>query len=373
MGRLAGANGLFSLQLYNTLKDSHQELVFSPHSIHTALTMTYMGARERTAKQMLKVLGLKRLRKDKAHLAYAALVNSLTDAGNVTLNVANAVYVKPNLPIEEAFRSRLLSMYKAAFDHFDFGASGGPEAPINAWVANKTQNKIQDLLAPGTIDDLTALIIINAIYFKGRWMHPFDARLTSEQDFYRDDRSTTRVQMMRRTGDYNYTQAQGLSAHIVELPYQDGRFSMFVILPVTGSTMSDVEGRLTMATLNDHLQNLRSTNIELHLPKFKSESRFSLKNTLKRMGMRLPFNDRAKFGGICSTQDLKITDVIHQAVVEVSEEGTEAAAATAVIIGLRASFPRARPVVKADHPFLYAIRDNLTGTWLFVGKYSAQE
>ncbi|KAL8586265.1 hypothetical protein ACOMHN_003780 [Nucella lapillus] len=372
IGRLAAANGAFSLQMYTRLKQDHQEFVFSPHSTHTALTMTYMGARERTAKQMRKVLGLKGLKNDTVHVAYAALIERLNNSGNVTLNVANAVYVKPNLPIEEAFRFRLQSLYRAAFDHFDMAAEGGPEAPINAWVANQTHDKIRDLLGAGTIDDLTALIIVNAIYFKGAWKDKFDAELTSEQDFHRDDGSTPRVKMMRRTGRYNYSLAQDLSAHIVELPYQDGQFSMFVILPEARNRMDEVEQRLTVASLNNHLQNLRSTKIELHLPKFKSESKFSLKNTLKRMGMRLPFSNRAKFDGICSTQDLKITDVIHQAMVEVSEEGTEAAASTAVIIGLR-SFPRPTPVIRADHPFLYAIRDNLTNTWLFVGKYSAKD
>lgn len=371
MGRLAEASGQFSLQLYSRLKEGRPDLVFSPHSLHTALTMTYMGARARTAQQMLRVLGLRRLR-NRAHLAYAALVDSLTNAGNVTLNVANAVYVKPNLPVEDAFRTGLQTMYKAEFDHFDMQAEGGAEAPINRWVAEKTVNKIPNLLSAGTINDLTAMIIINAIYFKGAWRDPFDSRFTSDDTFYRDDGSTTTVPLMTRTASYNYTAANDLSAHIVELPYQGNRFSMYIIVPMTRNMLSDIEERLTLASLNTHVDSMQARHVQLYLPKFTTTSSLALKEPLKRMGMRVPFSRSASFNGICSTHDLKITEVIHQAVIEVTEEGTEAAGASAVIIGLR-SFPMQTTLVRADHPFMYGIRDNLSNTWLFMGKYSAQE
>ncbi|XP_076454359.1 leukocyte elastase inhibitor-like [Babylonia areolata] len=368
--RLATANKRFSLGMYSLLKQHHPELIFSPYSIHSALTMTYMGARGSTARQMLRVLDLRRLRNNKAHMAYAALVNSLTNSGNVTLNVANAVYVKPNLPIEDSFRSGLQDMYRAAFGLFQLQAVGGPEAPINAWVANRTNNMVRDLLPPGTIDSLTAIVIVNAIHFKGDWKNKFEVSLTSEQPFHRDDGTTTPVQMMSRTALFKYTQADDLSAHIVEIPYRDERFSMVVVLPVARNGLSGVEGRLTEASLDNHLQNMQTVRLWLQLPRFRSETRFSAKALLKRMGMRVPFSNRAQFQGICSTQDLKITDVIHKAVVEVSEEGTEAAAATAVVISLRA-IPISVARVRADHPFIYAVRDNLTQTWLFMGKFSA--
>lgn len=334
--------------------------------------MTYLGAREQTEKQMLKVLNLKKLRKQKAHEAYAALTNSLTNnAGNVTLNVANAVYVKPNLPIEDAFRTGLQEIYKAEFDHFDFEAEGGPESPINTWVSGRTAGKIDNLLDQGTITPLTAMVIINAIYFKGGWLNKFDESATTEQPFHQSGVAPVTVPLMTRTDNYNYTQSAALQSHVVELPYQDGRFSMFVILPTTRNNLAQVEQVLTVEALTSALVSVTSTRVRLFLPRFKSESKFSLKDTMKAMGMTNPFDpESAKFSGICTVFDLYISDVIHQATVEVTEEGTVAAAATGVIIGLR-SFPRPAIEVRADHPFLYLIRDNHTKTILFMGKYSA--
>lgn len=378
MERLARANADFSLSLYGRLAAQHPDLIFSPHSVHTALTMTYLGARAKTAKQMLRVLQLNRLRKQKAHMAYHALTTSLTAnlAGNVTLNVANAVYVKPGFAVEEAFRTGLRTMYQAEFDRFDFTAEGGPEAPINSWVTNRTAGKIQDFLSAGTVTPLTAMIIVNAIYFKGGWKEEFDAEATTEQTFYQDGGSTVPVQMMTRTGTYNYTNSDALQSHVLELRYQGDRFSMFIVLPTTRNGLGQVESALTYQALTTALQAAREVRVRLFLPRFESETKVSLKQTLIAMGMRDPFNpNKAKFQGISSDpqQELHISDVIHQAVVEVTEEGTEAAAATGVILGLR-SFPGPRTVeVRADHPFLYLIRDNLSGTILFMGKYSAQQ
>ncbi|KAK7089907.1 leukocyte elastase inhibitor A-like isoform X2 [Littorina saxatilis] len=373
VGRLSDANAQFSLQMYSTLKQDRPELIFSPHSIHTALTMTYMGARDRTARQMVRTLGLRRLKKQKAHVAYAALTTSLAQPGNVTLNTANAVYSKPQLPIEEAFRTNLVNLYKAKFDVFDYEAENGPEVPINRWVASMTQDKVTDLLERGTITPLTAMVIVNAIYFKGNWKEKFEPDETSEQTFYQERGSTVPVQMMKRTANFNYSHSQALQAHVVELPYQDGRFSMYVILPETRGALNQVEAGLNLETLNHLLLTLRSNRVELHLPRFKSESKFSLKEALQNMGMSDPFSQtRASFSGICTSHDLFISDVIHQAVVEVSEEGTEAAAATGVVIGLRSFAPN--PIeVKADHPFIYGIRDKLSKVWLFMGRYNARQ
>ncbi|XP_025079482.1 leukocyte elastase inhibitor-like [Pomacea canaliculata] len=368
---LSSASAIFSSSLYSQLrKNASSDIVFSPFSVHVALTMTYLGAQKATAREMIKVLGLSKLRKNKAHSAYAALLQTSQLSTSVELNLANAVFVKPNLPVEETFRQGLVQMYRAKFGHFDFSAVGGPETPINTWVGNVTKGKIPDFLAPGTIDNTTAMIIVNALYFKGSWLKTFRLADTAEEPFYLDDGTTVTVPMMKQEDNFKYKRSQNLKADIVELPYKDQRYSIFIVLPVSRGTLSQVEQSLKMEELTSELESMGNDKVKLFLPRFKSKSRFSLKEPMKRLGMRSSFNTkRANFRGISSGNQLFISDVIHEAVVEVNEEGTEASAATAVKISFK-SRPFRTVNFRADHPFLYIIRDNTYKMVLFMGRYT---
>ncbi|PVD18799.1 hypothetical protein C0Q70_21352 [Pomacea canaliculata] len=332
---LSSASAIFSSSLYSQLRQNvSSDIVFSPFSVHVALTMTYLGAQKATAKEMIKVLGLSKLQKKKAHLAYSALLKTSQLSTSVELNLANAVFVKPNLPVEKTFRQGLVQMYRAKFGHFNLSAVGGPETPINTWVGNVTKGKIPDFLAPDTIDNKTAMMIVNALYFKGSWLNTFNLADTAKKPFYLDDGTTVTVPMMKKEDNFKCKRSKNLKADIVELPYKDQRYSIFIVLPVSPGTLSQVEQSLKMEEFTSELSSMVNAKLELFLPS--------------------------------SEKDLYISDVIHEAVVEVNEEGTEASAATAVKISSR-SFPIR---FRADHPFLYIIRDNTYKMVLFMGRYT---
>jgi len=235
---------------------------------------------------------------------------------------------------------------------------------INEWVSEQTEGRIKDLIPPGAIDALTRLVLTNAIYFNAAWSRPFEEERTEDAPFYRLDGSQVTVPMMRQVESFGYATGEGYQA--VELPYDGHELSMVILVPKEGE-FETFEAALDVQRLEAILQDLRYTQVALSMPKFEIESSFSLVDALAAMGMPVAFSDEADFSGMTGSRDLTISDVVHKAFVSVDEAGTEAAAATAVIMKLT-SAPMEPVEMRIDRPFLFAIRDLQTGALLFVGR-----
>lgn len=365
----------FSQSLFSKISGVTPSLVYSPYSIHSVISLTCAGARGATQGAMRRTLGLKDGELQTFHNAYRRWNSELTSDTIVKVHVANGLFVKPGLPIEPSFHDLATSQYQAVSRNLDLSAQGGPEVPINTWVAEKTSDMIQNLLPPGTVNDLTALVLVNTIFFNGSWTFPFSQYKTKDADFTLPDHSVATVKMMNAKNDLLYKSDSTLRAHVVDLPFHGGNFSMTVVLPHAGTSLATLEGNLTSqdgATLT-LLEGLHTREVDLYLPKFRIESGFSLKKALTDLGMGLAFDkDNANFTGIVRDVPTYISDVFHKAVIEVNERGTTASAATAMVMSkmsLRID-PDGPVVVRADRPFLFFLRDVRNGGILFQGKFS---
>lgn len=362
--KAADSVNLFALDLYKVLSEKDGNIFFSPFSLSTALAMTYLGAAGNTALQMKQVLHYD---DENLHENFSSLIDSLsTPSKDCMLFVANALWLHKDHPALESFLQALEKYYRATAKIVDFeGDLKNSIRRINSWIEEKTQGKIKDMLSEGDINGLTRLIVTNAIYFKGKWSISFDPSRTKKDVFHLDEVRTVEIDMMNQTANFNYFENDQIQ--ILELSYASSELSMIVVLPKEGVKLRQVEEALTLEKLQQWIASLCERQVDLWLPKFTFTQRLSLKRTLMKMGMIDAFTDAADFSKIDGTHMLKIQDVIHQAFVEVNEEGTEAAAATAVIIGIKMapSFP---VVFKADRPFLFFIRDKGSGTILFMGR-----
>jgi len=368
------ANTVFALDLYNKLKTAEGNLFFSPYSISTALAMTYAGARGNTEREMAVVLHFAMNQED-LHSSFAKLqehLNEVRRKGNIHLSIANALWAQKDYRFLKTFTDVVRKSYEAEAKNVDFrGETEDVRKKINAWIEEKTENKIVELLKPGTVSKDTRLILTNAIYFKGNWASQFRKNQTTEMPFFLNKGNSIMVPMMQKKGErFNYIENNRVQ--ILELPYQGDDLSMVILLPRVVDGIHDLENELSTDTLNMWLNNLHKQEVEIYLPKFKSEYEMSLTDNLKEMGMVSAFNPGiADFSGMDGTKSLYISDVLHKAFVNVDEEGTEAAAATAVTVGLTAAYvERHIPVFRADHPFVFLIRDNSTGSILFMGRIS---
>lgn len=368
-GRLTTGNTAFALDLYGRLRKEEGNLFCSPYSISTALAMTYGGARGATAEQMAMALHFE-LPQEALHPAFAAMERGIADIekkGKVKIAVANSLWPQKKFALLPEFLTLCQKNYGAEITPLDF--AGSPDKArntINRWVEDKTNKKITDLIQ--SLDSLTRLVLVNAIYFKGDWANQFKSELTQKQPFYVSPDKTSEASLMHQTKDFGYGERDGLQ--ILDLPYAGDDLSMVVILPNKADGLGDLEAKLTVKHLADWVGGLRSRKVELFLPKFKMTRQFSLNEELAALGMRDAFSDKADFSGLDGQRDLFISTVIHKAFVEVDEKGTEAAAATAVVLMEKASIgiEPPTPVFRADHPFLFLIRDRSTGSILFLGR-----
>jgi serpin B len=311
-------------------------------------------------------------KQDRLHPALAALLRELNDGGDkrgYQLSVANALWGQQGYPFREDFLKLNRDHYGAGLQHVDFkSATEAARQTINAWVEKQTRDRIKELLKTGVLDTDTRLVLTNAIYFKGDWVSPFDKQRTREEEFQITARDKVRVPLMNRKGDYKYLKGETFQA--LELPYSGQHLSMVIFLPSKVDGLPEFEKGLTADKLSDWIGNLRRQHdVLLTMPKFKMTSEFQFKEVLSKMGMRQAFDPtRADFTGISPTRELYISAVVHKAFVDVNEEGTEAAAATAVVVKTEAA--AVTPVFRADHPFLFVIRDNRSGSILFLGRVS---
>ncbi len=370
---LVEAETAFALDLYAQLKARPGNLFFSPYSISTALAMTSTGARGATEKQMNQVLHLE-ASQGSVHSSFAELQNQLNEAGKqdgIELNVANAVWGQQGHPFLPAFLKTVREEYSANIHQADFAtAAESARSDINRWVAQQTKDKILDILPPGSINRATRLVLANAIYFKGLWAKQYKKAETTTQPFHLAGGRQGQAALMHHLDEVRYVENSQFQA--VELPYKGGQLSMLVLLPRQTDGCADLENRLTPALVSQSLNQMKQQKVEIFLPRFKLESGFNLNQTLESMGMVDAFGPKADFSGMDGTNDLYISDVFHKAWGEVNEEGTEAAAATTVVARL-ASVAKPQlptPVFRADHPFLFLVRDARAGTVLFIGRLS---
>lgn len=377
--KLAESNAAFAVDLYNQLTsdDSSENLFYSPYSISSALAMTYAGSDGETKTQMAETLHFEMPEK-KLHPAFNKLNFSLEpgstdgtkskDSGNTdktpfTLNIANALWGRRKASFEQPFLDTLAVNYGAGLNLLDFGEKPDQSRRIiNAWVANETNQKIDKLLQEGDITPNTRFVLTNAIYFNADWSHQFDEQKTRSAEFTKRDGSTVQVDMMHQVGSFKYLETDTHQA--IELPYAGEETSMVVLLPHEDKTLGDLE--ISAEAFAEVSEN-KAVDVQLGLPKFKYRNRFRLAKQLKNLGMPAAFNpDKANFSRISSVADIYITDVIHEAFVKVDEEGTEAAAATAVAGDSAGTPPKKQMTV--NRPFVFAIRHQPTNTLLFAGE-----
>ncbi len=368
---LATGNGTFAISLYKVLGDKKGNLFFSPYSISTALSMTYLGARGTTAKEMAKTLCFSQPPAE-LHPAYRALITDLNGrgaSGAYELVTANRLWGQKGTAFVPAFLDDEKKYYGSSLEELDFvGSTEKSRHIINRWVEKQTRDKIKHLLQPGVLTKLTRLVLTNAIYFKSAWSEVFKEGMTREEPFFPGRGEKVTVPMMHRTGHYNYCRTG--DAEVALLPYKNNELSMMVILPLEKEGLEKVEQSLSYESVKNTLAKMTDKDLELALPKFKTTSSFSMKETLEKMGMTAPFGMEADFSGMDGTKSLRISAVIHKAFVDVNENGTEAAAATAVAMTLKGMPSRPKNVIpfKVDHPFIFLIRDNKTGSILFMGR-----
>jgi serpin B len=371
----------FAINLYHELPSREGNLFFSPYSISTALAMTYGGARGQTAKQMAQALQFT-LPDHELHPAFAALhkeLNSIQSKGQVQLSVANSLWPQSGFEFRRDYLDLCRDDYGTDIFPVDFvGHAEDSRQAINRWVEDNTSHKITNLLGPGSVDG-ARLVLVNAIYFKGKWAKEFDADNTRDEPFYSSPDTPINTPLMQQTDRFGYAEFDGLQ--VLELPYAGDDLSMLVLLPcgtnsagplaprATNYDLGQLEAKLTPPNLALWTAKLPIQKVQVFLPKFKATSEFSLGATLGAMGMTDAFDpNKVDFSGMDGRPDLYISAVVHKAYVDVNEEGTEAAAATGVIMTLSAELPSPVPLFRADHPFLFLIRDNRTGSILFLGR-----
>jgi len=374
LAELVAGNSAFAFDLYQVLRGEEGNLFYSPYSISVALAMTYAGARGETEEQMADALHFA-LSQDRLHPAFNGLDLELASRGESAkgkdsegfrLNIVNAIWGQEGYKFLSTFLDVLAENYGAGLRLLDFvKAPEKSRVTINDWVSDQTEGRIEDLIPQGVIDELTRLVLTNAIYFNAAWLNPFQEEQTQDGPFHLLDGGEATVPMMHQTELFRYAEGEGYQA--VELPYDGSELSMAILLPRPGE-FEAFDGSLDAERADAILKELAHKRVALTLPRFEFESDFGLAETLAAMGMPEAFSSEADFSGMTGNLDLFISDVIHKAFVSVDEEGTEAAAATVVVMALKAMPPTKSVEVTVDRPFLFLIRDIETGAVLFVGR-----
>jgi serpin B len=369
---ISESSNKFAFDLYGRLRSDRGNLFFSPASISTALAMTFAGASGDTATQMAKTLHFE-MSKDQLdeamHKLLASWKSNEKQAG-FRLSIANRLWAQAGDQFLPAYLAVTRNDYGAELAPLDFAKQAEQaRQTINQWVEDQTEGKIKDLISSAAQVNSARLVLTNAVYFKGSWSDPFRKNLTKDEDFRLNSQQKVRTPLMEARHRFGYASIDGVQ--ILDLPYGDESLSMIVLLPEKPDGLSDLESKLTFDAWRQWTLSLQRQDLIVSLPRFKTTSQFEMSHTLQSMGMTAAFDPRiADFSGMTGKRDLFISAVLHKAYVDVNEEGTEAAAATGVVMRTTAiQLPPASPIVfKADHPFAFAIRDNRNGAILFLGR-----
>jgi serpin B len=362
----------FGFDVLRELRSHHPDgnVFISPTSIAVALAMTSNGASGTTREAILKTLHADGQSIDAFNAANRELAEQMAKTTSVQLSMANALWLEQELPVNPSFVQTLESAFGAHAQNVNFRSPAALEA-INAWVAEHTNNRIERIL--DNVDPATIAVLTNAIAFKGKWTAAFDPKMTQQHEFKTGSGAARQVQMMKHTAEYRYANTDGLE--VIRLPYADGSFAMYVVLPQDATRMQSFVEKLTPEAFTELLSSLRTQNGTIELPRFTTKYDTTLNTVLKKLGMGIAFSDSANFNDISKApKQFQISEVRHGSFLSVDEEGTEAAAATSV--GIRATAMRVEPPpfhMVVDHPFCVAIRDERNGQLLFTGVIAEPE
>ncbi|XP_051025688.1 serpin B6 isoform X6 [Acomys russatus] len=378
MDALEKANGTFALNLLKLFgEDGSKNVFFSPMSISSALAMVFMGAKGSTASQMIQALSLDKCSSNgggDVHQGFQSLLKEVNRTGTqYLLRTANRLFGEKTCDLLASFKDSCRKFYEAEMEELDFqGATEQSRQHINTWVAKKTEDKIKELLSPGTVDSDTLLVLVNAIYFKGNWKEQFNKEDTREMPFKVSKNEERPVQMMFKKSTFKMTYIGDISTKILMLPYVGNELHMIIMLPDEHIELSTVEKEITYEKFIEwtRLDKMDEKKVEVFLPRFKLEENYGMTNVLCKLGMMDAFKpDRADFSGMSSKKGMSLSKVIHKAFVEVNEEGTEAVAATAALMKRRCL--KINPRFCADRPFLFFIQHVETNGILFCGRFSS--
>jgi len=403
---IVSGNNEFALNLYSKIKESEGNVFISPYSISTAFAMVYSGARENTAKEIEDVLCFPKTGYEQVASGFGDLQKHLQthqEAAGFQLNLANSLWLQKGYDFTPEFLELNKNYFDAGLSELDFAQSEHARKTINTWVEEHTKVKIKDLIPAGMIDNLTRVILTNAIYFKGNWVVPFKEENTKPADFNVTETKKVEVQMMYQKERYKYAKTEDLELlqipygldelaslimeisknnprlNIEELGYSEAskltkeqmnelaNLSMLILLPKSINDLDIIEKQLNPAKLKSYIYQMKEQKVEVYLPKFKfSCDTIDLKEILMQMGMKDAFTSNADFSGINGKKNLFISNVLHKTFVEVNEKGTEAAAASSLRMTLGSGpIP---PIFRADRPFIFIIKDNKTQSILFIGR-----
>lgn len=379
------ANNQFAIDLYNEINidNSNKNIFFSPWSISTAVAMVYEGARGNTSKEIEKVFYFPE-NDSSRRSSYANILNTINKArGKYKLHIANAIWLQKDYFFLKSYKDIISKYYLGEIKNLDFDKNPNDSSfKINNWVSKNTNNKIKKIVSPDMFSSSTRAILTNAIYFKGKWKHQFDKTHTKFEDFTVGSGQKIKVPMMKLIDNnlnFNYAESDGIQ--ILEMPYQGDKISMLVLLPKIKMSnriynkdeiqsqsinISQLQSILSPVKLHKWINKMKPESVHIYIPKFTFKTSYSLNDHLKNLNLSLPFSSRADFSGMDGTQMLYINKILHKAYIDVSEEGTEAAAATSVSVdSLSVNYIRE---FKANHPFIFLILEKKTGNILFMGK-----
>lgn len=364
------ANNKFALNLYSEYKKDSGNIFFSPYSISTAFAMVYEGAKGKTAEEIQKLFNYptnSNLRRQ----SFSAIYNDLNSPNaKYKLSVANALWAQKDYKFLNEYMDTLKNYYMAQATNLDFvNATEESRLTINKWVETKTNDKIKDLFSAGSLESSTKLVLTNAIYFKGTWTVQFDKNRTTNKDFKVTPTNIVKVPTMIKTDEnskFKYLETDTLQA--LEVPYEGDKLSMLILLPKSND-IKPIENSLSEKKLSEIKGKLEETRVDVYIPKFTFDTKYFMTDTLSKMGMPTAFTMDADLSGMDGSKMLYISKVIHQAFVDVNEEGTEAAAATGIAVGLKMAIKEI-PTFIADHPFIFIIQDKKSGNILFLGRVS---
>lgn len=367
-GRIVTSANSFGFDLFNKVNNSepNKNVFISPFSVSMAFGMVLNGANGSTLDSLKKVLGDAGVSLDDINNSYKNISTTLTNLDpKVVFQIANSIWYREGFPVLQTFLDANKNYFEAEVSALDFNQPSAVQT-INGWVNTKTHGKIPFILKdipPGLM-----MCLINAIYFKGIWTYQFDSTNTADTTFTCADGSTSQCKMMKQRATFAYYEDADIQA--IDLPYGDRSFSMTVILPSTGTSIDQYAASLTQAKWDGIIAKLDSAEVILSLPKFKLEYGRTLNSELITMGMGIAFSDYADFSRISQKVGLTISEVLHKTFVEVNEEGTEAAAVTAIIFVTTTAYPPVNHIhsMNVNHPFILAIREHTSGTILFIGK-----
>ncbi len=366
---LVGSGNDFAFDIFRKVLENEGEgknVMISPLSISYALSMTLNGADGTTREAMLEALRANGITVSDINEAYEELTKALLSVDKrVIISIANSVWTEEEFKVKQEFIDILTNYYDAESREFDIDDTTVPDQ-VNTWIEDKTNGLIKDMISG--LPDNTVMLLINAIYFKGKWKFEFDKDETHDKPFYLPSGSSSDVPTMFQNGDLKVYNGEGFV--VGEFPYGQGNFVMDIILPDAQDGVNALLPSVTAQAFAGWVDQLSEIEADVYLPRFKYGFKKSLKDILADMGMGIAFTDFADFTNIAEFPPLLITDVLHQAFIETNEEGTEAAAATVVIIGTTSIGPDTPFPFVADHPFIYIIREVTTGSIIFMGRVS---